>query len=95
MSNENGRDNRGRFTEGNAGGPGNPHGGQVARLRAAFFAAVTEDDLREIVADLVERAKGGDARAAREVLDRTVGKPRLSVDLTTMGDRALPINYIV
>ncbi len=71
----NGRDQHGRFAPGNAGGPGNPHAQQVAKLRAALLDAVTEDDLREIVAALVQAAKMGDTAAAREVLDRTIGKP--------------------
>ena len=72
---DNGRDDRGRFTDGNSGGPGNPHGGTVARMRAALLEGVTEDDLREIVAVLVEKAKAGDARAIRELLDRVLGRP--------------------
>jgi hypothetical protein len=37
--------------------------------------AVTDDDLRAIVAALVAAAKAGDTVAAREVLDRTIGMP--------------------
>lgn len=43
-----GRDQRGRFAKGNAGGPGNPHAAQVARLRAALLNAITEDDIRAL-----------------------------------------------
>ena len=71
----NGRGAGGRFAVGNAGGPGNPHGRRVAQLRAALLDAVTDDDLQAIVAKLVEMAKGGDLRAMKEVLDRTLGKP--------------------
>ena len=72
----NGRDGRGRFVPGWKGGPGNPHAAQVARLRAEMLDAVTPDDMRAIVSRLVELAKGGDVRAIKEVLDRTLGRPQ-------------------
>lgn len=70
-----GRDRNGRFTSGNPGGPGNPHGGQIARLRAALIHAVSEDDVRAIIGKLVEKAKAGDTAAAKVVLERCLGKP--------------------
>jgi hypothetical protein len=70
-----GRASNGRFTKGYAGGPGNPFGKRVAELRSALFDAVTVDDLREIVQTLVTLAKQGDIAAAKEVLERTLGKP--------------------
>src|SRR5437016_81004 len=70
-----GRGPGGRFTAGNAGGPGNPHAGAVGRLRSALLGAVTEEDVRAIVARLVQMAKDGDVRAIREVLDRALGRP--------------------
>ncbi len=69
-----GRDARGRFAAGNAGGPGNSHAHHVGRLRSALLAAVTEKDMRAIAAKLVTLAKGGDVRAIRELFDRTLGK---------------------
>jgi hypothetical protein len=69
-----GRDGRGRFAAGNAGGPGNPYTKQTARLRAALLAAVTEEDIKAIVSKLIEQARGGNIPAAREVLDRTLGR---------------------
>lgn len=71
----NGRGSGGRFAAGNAGGPGNPHAKRVAELRAVLLAAVTDRDLRAIVAKLVERAKAGELPAIRELLDRLLGKP--------------------
>ena len=64
----------GKFAAGNPGGPGNPHGGQVARLRAAMLEAVTSDDMRAVVLKLVELAKGGDLKAIDLLLTRTLGK---------------------
>ncbi len=72
---DNGRDDRGRFTTGNAGGPGNPYAQQVGRLRSALMSAVTEDDIKVIIEALVKKAKKGDITAARVLFDRLLGKP--------------------
>jgi len=69
------RDDRGRFTQGNSGGPGNPHSLQVSRLRSALLNAVTEDDMREIIEALVAKAKEGSIAAARVLFNRTIGRP--------------------
>jgi hypothetical protein len=42
--------------------------------------AVTEDDLRVIVAAVVDKAKAGDLAAAGFVLDRVLGKPLPALD---------------
>jgi hypothetical protein len=55
--------------------PGNTFGRKLATLRAVMVDAVAEDDLRAIMAKLVEQAKAGDMAAIREVLTRTVGRP--------------------
>ncbi len=70
-----GRDERGRFAPGNPGGPGNPHAKQTGKLRSAMLKAVTEKDMRDVVMKLVELAKSGNVPAAREVLDRCLGRP--------------------
>lgn len=70
-----GRDQRGRFAPGNTGGPGNPHAAQVSKLRAALLESVTDDDLRGVMSALVKAAKGGSVPAARELLERVLGKP--------------------
>jgi len=60
---------------GNRGGPGNPHAGQVARLRAVMLDCVTEDDIAKITRKLVAMAETGDLKAAELLLNRTIGKP--------------------
>ena len=70
-----GRDERGRFMRGNRGGPGNPHVEKTAKLRSALLSAVTEKDLKAVVMKLVKLAKDGDVVAAREILNRCIGKP--------------------
>ena len=69
------RDEQGRFRKGNSGGPGNPQAQQVGRLRAALIRALTPEDAEAIVRALIEKAKDGDVQAARELLNRTVGRP--------------------
>lgn len=70
----NGRDSTGRFVTGNAGGPGNPYAKRVAALRLAMLEAITEEDMRAILGKLVELARLGNVQAAREVLDRCLGR---------------------
>lgn len=70
-----GRDTRGRFLRGNRFARGNPIARKMAILRTTLLEAVTEDDLRAVVAKLIERAKAGDIAAVKELLDRTLGRP--------------------
>src|ERR1700688_5007185 len=60
-------DARGRFTRGNKGGPGNPFARQAAALRQALTSAVTPQDVADIAAKLLEKAKQGDVPAAKLV----------------------------
>lgn len=82
------RDRQGRFVPGHhAPGPGNPFARRTAALRSALLAAVSEKDLKAIVAKLVKLAKAGDVIAAREVLNRCVGRPveTIVADVTAHG----------
>ncbi|MHC4414652.1 MAG: hypothetical protein ACYS0G_05155 [Planctomycetota bacterium] len=74
------RDARGRFVAGCPGGPGNPHGQQVARLRSALMQAVTAADVQAIARQLVTQAKDGSTTAAALLLNRLLG-PCESLDL--------------
>jgi hypothetical protein len=69
------RGTRGRFAQGNTGGPGNPFAKAVGQLRSALMTAVTKADIEAIIAGMVKEAKAGNVAAAREVLDRCLGKP--------------------
>ncbi len=88
---DNGRDGRGRFATGNRCAVGNPLARRVAQLRSMILEAVSEDDLRAVVLALIEKAKNGDVMAARELLDRLVGKAPSPVllDLQDMEDRKM------
>ena len=70
-----GRDPRGRFQQGNPGGPGNPFARHVAELRAAMLAAVTAERMAAVVEAMLTRAEDGDVQAARLVMSYTLGEP--------------------
>jgi hypothetical protein len=75
-----GRAADGKFAAGNKCAKGNPFGRRLAAMRQAVLDAVSEDDVRAIMAALVGQAKGGDVAAARVVLQYAVGKPAAAVE---------------
>lgn len=83
-------DAAGRFVRGNSGGPGNPHGGTVAKLRSAMLQAITEGDVQAIIAKLVDQARDGDIKAATLLLGY-VGKPVATEEPASSPDRAAAI----
>lgn len=90
-----GRDASGRFARGNKAAKGNPMAARVAQIRVALIEALTTDDVRAIVRALISRAKKGDVAAAREILDRAIGKPlacdileRLAALEQALGDKS-------
>jgi hypothetical protein len=76
-----GRTAAGRFAAGNKGGPGNPHAKRVAELRAVLLGRIGDQDVQEVVDMLLRKAKGGDIQAAREVLDRALGRSKQGVEM--------------
>ncbi len=70
-----GRDEKGRFAEGNPGGPGNPYTRQTALLRQIVQDELNEVEVRIIVQRLKALAVGGDIQAIKLVLAYAVGKP--------------------
>ena len=76
---ENGRTSKGRFAQGNPGGPGNPYVKRVSILRAALLRALDEDAIQMIAVALVNEAKTGDVAAAKLLLSYAVGQPPESV----------------
>jgi hypothetical protein len=75
-----GRDQNGRFAQGNQGGPGNPFARQVAALRKALLDKVTPEDIQAIAEKLILQAKCGNVQAAKLVLSYTIGKPKPTVE---------------
>jgi hypothetical protein len=79
-----GRDDKGRFTKGNPGGPGNPFARHVAKLRAALVHRVTEADIQRIADDLLVKAKLGHLPSIRILLHYVLGKPSGTVNPDTL-----------
>jgi hypothetical protein len=70
-----GRDAKGHFARGNAGGPGNPHARHCARMLTMFRTLIDEDKLAALILMLYQKALSGDVGATKLVLSYTVGKP--------------------
>jgi hypothetical protein len=77
---QDGRDEQGRFTKGNKGGPGNPFAGSVAKLRKAALAVISEDDMQSVFRVLLLRAQGGHLPAMKLLFAYTIGLPVKTVD---------------
>lgn len=74
----NGRTASGRFAPGWRGGPGNPHAAAVGRARAAFYKSLRDADVTKALETIRDVMKSGSPSerlaAARELLDRAIGK---------------------
>ncbi len=75
-----GRDSKGRFAEGNPGGPGNPYTRQTALLRQVVLDELNEVEVRIIVQRLKAVALAGDVQAIKLVLAYAIGKPESAVN---------------
>ena len=75
------RDEHGRFVKGSRGGPGNPRAPAARALHEAFAQAVTVDDMREAVRQLMIGVRNGAPWALKEFFERTLGKSVAHVDL--------------
>ena len=71
-----GRDDLGRFTPGNPGGPGNPFARLVAELRQAAIEAVPREKLRAIFVKMSDLAVEGNVQAAKFIASYVIGKPQ-------------------
>lgn len=87
----------GKFKKGNkAGAKGKrAESRHKEKLTLAFNAAITESDMIAIAKALVKKAKTGDARAAKEVLDRCLGKPMQSLEIAGKDGGPLKLNVVV
>jgi hypothetical protein len=75
-----GRDGKGRFAKGNKYGPGNPFARQTAALRSALLRQLTEEQIEQVAALLLQKALEGDLAAIRLVLLYAIGKPTPAVN---------------
>jgi len=77
-----GRDPKtGRFGIGNPGGPGNPHGGDVARLKAALLRVTTEKEILKLWKKVLELGNDGNLEAIKYAVDRVLGKPTAHLEV--------------
>ena len=78
------------------GQSGNPNGRpKLPDLNTALIKYLTkreggEDQLEIVVNKLVDKAIEGDLKAIEMLLDRTYGKPKQSIDHSTLGERITP-----
>jgi hypothetical protein len=84
LSAPNGRDAKGRFTQNNPGGPGNPFARKTAALRKALIDAVTDADIQEIATILLLKAKQGDLAAVKLLFTYIIGKPEAPANPDTL-----------
>src|SRR6516225_4021475 len=68
-----GRDAAGRFTRGNAGGPGRPRRGPERSYLDATAEIVTIEEWKEVVKKALADAKAGNARARTWLTDVLLG----------------------
>lgn len=80
----------GKFKPGNKLGKGNPFAGRVAKLRAIALDAVTEEDMKEVIATLIRKAKEGDIAAAKLLLDRIIGRAPLDIQVAFLDSEGNP-----
>lgn len=88
-----GRDAKGYFIKGNKLAKGNTALKHVHELRKALYAAVKPKDISEVIKMLVGKAKAGDVVAAKELLDRMLGKATQPIE--TDGPGAIAAIQIV
>ena len=81
----------GDFAKGNTASVGRQQGSQVTanKFKLAFQAAISETDIQDIAKAMLIKARAGDVKAAKEVMDRCMGKPEQPVQVT--GDNNNPI----
>lgn len=85
LSEADGRDTKGRFAPGNKASKGNPHAKRVNRLRTTILKAVTPAEMREVIAELLTKAKCGDVAAIKLLFEYTIGKPKEQVEVDAVG----------
>lgn len=76
-------ENKGKFKEGNPGGPGRPPKEREAKFLEVTLSAVTFKDWEEIVKKAVAQAKRGDSTARKWLGDYLVGVPVQKIAPTT------------
>jgi hypothetical protein len=89
-TNSNCRDRRGRFAQGNAGGPGRPPIEKERRYIETMAAVCDDEAWRRICKRAVKDAEAGDHRAREWLTKHLVGEPRLLPDVPARDETANP-----
>ncbi len=93
---KNARQTNGRFATGNPGGPGRPRRAVEHDYLAVLGDSVSLEDWREVVAQAVSDAKGGDARARDWITKHLIGnEPPKLVDLAAREQRGATVDEMV
>jgi hypothetical protein len=86
------RDEKGRLLPGSklAVGARNPHASRISELKTAMLAAVTPQDMVDVMLRLLDLTKNPDGKIALAAIElfqnRTVGKPKESIELDVTTD---------
>jgi hypothetical protein len=83
---------KGKKGRGAKGKSKSPLAERMNKLRAAFYDAVTDEDIEAIVEKQIEMARCGDKHASQFIFDRIFGKPISQKGSGTEDD---PIHYVV
>jgi len=73
------RQANGQFGVGNKSGQGFPFNASVQRLRSAMIAAVTAEDIAQVIGKVLDQAKEGNLAAVKLLLSYTIGQPHQTV----------------
>lgn len=75
-SDDDGRDDRGRFAKGNRASAGNPAHARLHALRRRVRDSIDAVDLEQAMKGMLVAAAAGDAAAARVAFEWSLGRPR-------------------
>jgi len=89
-------DSRGKFTKGNQAARGHSTKQQTKAIdfKVVFQNAITNRDMVAIAKKMVKLAKKGDIKAAKEVLDRCMGKPPQTHEVGGIGGEPIPVSIV-
>lgn len=87
----------GKFKKGNTASRGTTSAKAKGRRKFAdaFKSAITESDMIAIAKALVKKAKLGEAKPAKEVLDRCLGKPMQAIEVTGEDGGAIKTQLVI
>lgn len=88
------RDARGRFVNGNSGGPGRPQKDRETRYYEIMMSTCSYADWEVIIRKAVTQAKRGDKDARKWLADRLMGTPVQRQELTGADGQVLTVELV-